>query len=321
MKNLALLLLFISSFTYGFCQEQSNYKTAISKLATFYNEGQYDSIWQLCAPQMQNALPLEKTQQFFSQLKEKYGQIQHSAYEKADGAAAMYSSAFEKGVMTVKIVLDGANKIAGLRMIPQLPGNLPTLTRNTTKLILPFNGEWTVIWGGDTRELNYHVESNAQKNAFDMLITDTDGKTHKTTGKSNDDYYAFGQPIIAPCDATVVLSVDGVKDNVPGEENPVYLTGNSVILKTKNNEYLVFAHFRQNSIKVKEGAEVKQGQQLGLCGNSGNSTEPHLHFHIQNVENMNVATGAKCYFDKLNVNHVLKTDYSPVKGDKISNVN
>jgi murein DD-endopeptidase MepM/ murein hydrolase activator NlpD len=82
---------------------------------------------------------------------------------------------------------------------------------------------------------------------------------------------------------------------------------------------LFFAHFKQNSIKVKQGQKVTQGQLLGLCGNSGNSSEAHLHFHIQNVEDMNIATGVKCYFDKLFVNGEAKTDYSPIQKEKISN--
>jgi len=56
---------------------------------------------------------------------------------------------------------------------------------------------------------------------------------------------------------------------------------------------------------------------LGLCGNSGNSSEAHLHFHIQNIENINIASGVKCYFEKLIVNGEAKTDYSPIKNDKI----
>jgi murein DD-endopeptidase MepM/ murein hydrolase activator NlpD len=80
---------------------------------------------------------------------------------------------------------------------------------------------------------------------------------------------------------------------------------------------LLFAHFKQYSIKVKEGQKVKKGQLLGLCGNSGNSSEPHLHFNIQNSEDMNVVTGIKCYFDQLFVSGTLKTDYSPVQKDKI----
>ena len=115
----------------------------------------------------------------------------------------------------------------------------------------------------------------------------------------------------------IVLVVDGVEDNVPGELNPIYVPGNTVIIKTVNNEYLFFAHFKQHSIKVRQGQKVKQGEILGLCGNSGNSSEPHLHFHIQNVKDMNVATGVKCYFDQIMVDEKIKTDYSPIKGEKI----
>jgi len=100
--------------------------------------------------------------------------------------------------------------------------------------------------------------------------------------------------------------------------NPVYIPGNTVIVRTRNNEYLFFAHFKKHSIKVKEGDTVKQGQLLGLCGNSGNSSEPHLHFHIQNGKDMNTATGVKCYFDEFMVNGELKKDYSPIKGERIS---
>ena len=74
---------------------------------------------------------------------------------------------------------------------------------------------------------------------------------------------------------------------------------------------------KKHSIKVTEGQKVKQGQILGLCGNSGNSSEPHVYFHIQNVENMNIATGVKCYFDTLIVNGQIKTDYSSIKKIKL----
>ena len=149
------------------------------------------------------------------------------------------------------------------------------------------------------------------------MIKDEKGNSYKTNGATNEDYYAFGKDLIAPCDGEVVLVVDGVKDNKPGELNPIYVPGNTVIIKTANNEYLFFAHFKQHSIAVKQGQKVKQGELLGLCGNSGNSSEPHLHFHIQNVEDMNVATGVKCYFERLVVNGEIKTDYSPIQKDKI----
>lgn len=127
------------------------------------------------------------------------------------------------------------------------------------------------------------------------------------------------EKLIAPCDARVMQVVDGIPDNKPGEMNTLYVPGNTVILKTGNDEYLFFAHFKQHSIVVQEEQEVKRGQLLGLCGNSGNSSEPHLHFHIQDVEDMNKATGIKCYFDNIIVNGEAQKDYSPVKGDKVWN--
>jgi murein DD-endopeptidase MepM/ murein hydrolase activator NlpD len=270
------------------------------------------------SPEMQQALPIDKTTDFLTGLKTQAGAIAKRQFIKYEnGSYASYKTNFERALYAVNISVDNNSKINGLFVKPFTDDNLPKIERNTTKLNLPFKGEWTVIWGGDTKELNYHVESIAQKNAFDIVVTDAKGNSYKTNGTTNEDYYAFGKELFAPCDGEIVLVVDGVKDNKPGELNPVYIPGNTVIIKAINNEYLFFAHFKQYTIKVAEGQKVKQGQLLGLCGNSGNSTEPHVHFHIQNVENMNVATGVKCYFDKIIVNGVPKTDYSPIKKDKI----
>jgi murein DD-endopeptidase MepM/ murein hydrolase activator NlpD len=176
------------------------------------------------------------------------------------------------------------------------------------------------MWGGDTKALNYHIEVPVQKHAFDFIIKDSLDKSYKTDSKTNEDYYAFGKDITAPCDGEVVLAVDGIKDNIPGQVNPMFITGNTIILKTDKEEYIVFAHFKNHSITVKEGERVKQGQLLGLCGNSGNSSEPHLHFHIQNVEDLNRATGVKCYFDRVKVNGAVKVDYSPIRNERIENI-
>ena len=231
----------------------------------------------------------------------------------------MLKNKFSKGYLTLKISLDEKSEINGLFFAPWVEH--PILVRNESNLILPFEGEWWVFWGGDTKEENYHVESNAQKGAFDFLIKDQEGKSFRNEGKTNEDYYAFGKRIISPSDGEVVLVVDGVKDNIPGKLNPIYLPGNTVIIKTDNNEFLFFAHFIKNSIAVSEGQIVKQGDLLGLCGNSGNSSEPHLHFHIQNVEDMNEATGAKAYFKKILVDGKIKRDYSPVRNEKVRNAN
>jgi murein DD-endopeptidase MepM/ murein hydrolase activator NlpD len=321
MRNTLLTIAFTFFLTNLFGQtEKETYKTVADRFEVQYNSSNYDNIFAMFSPEMQNALPLDKTKDFFTGLKSQAGQITKRQFVKyANGTYASYKTNFERALFFVNISIDNNSKINGLFVKPFSDDNLPKIERNTTKLRLPFNGEWTVIWGGDTKDLNYHVESQAQKNAFDIVIKDAKGNSFKTDGRTNDDYYAFGKELIAPCDGEIVLVVDGVKDNKPGELNPIYVPGNTVILKTANNEYLFFGHFKQRSIKVVEGQKVKQGQALGLCGNSGNSSEPHLHFHIQNVEDMNVATGVKCYFDKLAVNGQTKKDYSPIKNDKIKN--
>lgn len=299
--------------------EKANYKVVSDRFEAFYNAAQFDSIFAMFADDMKTALPFDKTTDFFTGLNSQAGRIIKRQFIKYQASYASYKTSFEKALLTLNISVDNNSKINGLFVKPFTDESLPKIERNKSKLHLPFKDEWTVIWGGDTNELNYHVESVAQKNAFDMVITDEKGKSFKTNGNSNEDFYAFGKELYAPCDGEVVLVVDGIKDNKPGILNPVYLPGNTVILRTVNNEYLFFAHFKQHSIKVAEGQKVKQGQILGLCGNSGNSSEPHLHFHIQNTEDMNVATGVKCYFDNIIVRGQLRQDYSTIKGDKIKN--
>lgn len=319
MKNLNFILfILITSLSFGQTEKEDSKKVS-AEFHKFYNSDKYKSIFNLFSAEMKSFLPIEKTKNFIEGLKNKAGKIEKREFIKYEnGTYASYKTKFNHALFSLNISLDKNGKINGLFVKP-FKDNISKLERNKTELILPFKEEWTISWGGDTKELNYHVKNKAQKNAFDIVITNKNGKTFKTDGKTNEDYYAFGKELIAPCDAEVVLAVDGVKDNIPGEFNSIYIPGNTVILKTKNNEFLFFAHFKQNSIVVKQGQKIKQGELLGLCGNSGNSSEAHLHYHIQNIENMSKATGAKSYFSEILVNGVLKKDYSPIKGEKVKN--
>lgn len=313
------LLVCLACCINGFSQEDQRSKDAASKFESLYNAGKYNDIFAMFNPAMQTALPADKTNTFFTQVKTQAGNLKQRAFERYEAGFASYKAEFERVTFRLNIAVDDAGLIGGLFIKPYVADMTPKPERNSVKLILPFKEEWTVFWGGDTREQNYHVDYVAQKNAFDIVIRDTSGKSYLPHGKTNEDYYAFGKELIAPCDGEVVLVVDGIKDNVPGQMNAIYVPGNTVVIKVAANEYLLFAHFKQHSIVVKEGQKIKQGQLLGLCGNSGNSSEPHLHFHIQNVENMMNATGIKCYFDNIIVNGSPKSDYSPVKGERIRN--
>jgi murein DD-endopeptidase MepM/ murein hydrolase activator NlpD len=315
MKRLGILLLVLFTIT-------AQGQIMVDKLSAFYNKKQYDSIFYLFDSGMKTALPVDKTIEVLSGLYDQAGAILSTEYKKMTKTYKDYKAVCEKMILQLSISQNAEGKIDGLYFVPYKDiADKPVPARNVTEISLPFSGEWFVFWGGDTKEQNYHVSTRSQKNAFDIMMVGGNGKSYKTDGRTNEDYYAFGQPLTAPCDGEVVMAVDGVKDNIPGEMNTMFVTGNTVVIRTANNEYLLFAHFKQNSIKVKQGDKVNQGQLLGLCGNSGNSSEPHLHFHIQNEENMTEATGIKCFFEKLLVNGEEKMDYSPVKGERIKNMN
>jgi murein DD-endopeptidase MepM/ murein hydrolase activator NlpD len=188
-------------------------------------------------------------------------------------------------------------------------------------LSLPFKGRWLAVWGGDTKELNQHHDVPNQRFAFDFLGVDDSGKTRKGQAHINEDYFAFGREILAPADGTVTDVITGLRDNVPGSMNPYSALGNAVFIQHREHEVSVLAHLKLGSIKVNVGDEVKTDQVIGLCGNSGNSSEPHLHYHLQNTPIMQDATGIKCHFQKVILLHDGKRqprpEYSPVKGEII----
>jgi hypothetical protein len=319
-KYLLFILTIIIVGTAVAQQESSISKTVANQFHEKYNANDYEGIFIMFSKEMKSFMPHDKAIAFLNGLNTEAGTIKKRIFIKYPQAnVALYKTTFELAVVALFISIDVNSEINGLMVKPYLAEKLPTLKRNISKLILPFKEEWTVFWGGDTKEQNYHVAYQSQKNAFDMIIRDADGKNYKNDGKNNEDYYAFGKELLAPANGEIVLVVDGIKDNKPGVLNPSYIPGNTVIIKTSNNEYLFFAHFKQHSIQVKQGEIVQQGDVLGLCGNSGNSSEPHLHFHIQNVENMNIATGAKAYFEEILVNGTLIKEYSPIKSEKVKN--
>ena len=93
-------------------------------------------------------------------------------------------------------------------------------------------------------------------------------------------YEVFGDPVHAPCTGPVVAAVDGVMDQLVPDMNRSVMAGNHVILDC-NGIWLVLAHFRRGSVRVRSGALVESGTVIGEVGNSGNSSEPHLHIHAQ----------------------------------------
>lgn len=320
-KKILSFIIMVLITTSAVAQQESPQAKSMIKLFTeYFNTGHYDQISSLFNEKAKSKFPTERIMVFLQQLQSKYGNIKSTTFMSVENTFTTYITDLDKGQVVIGIAVDSLSTINGLFAKPYETVVPLKVKRNTTKLSLPFSGEWSIFWGGDTKALNLNNGIKFQQFAFDIVINGVNGRSYKTDGRSNSDYYAFGEKILAPADATVVLAVDGVADNIPGKVNTMYVPGNSVILKTANNEYLFFAHFKQNSVNVKEGDVIKQGQLLGRCGNSGNSSEPHLHFHIQDTLGFDTATGIKCYFERIYVNSTIMNDYSPKKGEKIANI-
>jgi murein DD-endopeptidase MepM/ murein hydrolase activator NlpD len=128
----------------------------------------------------------------------------------------------------------------------------------------------------------------AQRFAIDWVQLREDGKTWTSDQLKNGNYRCYGADALAVGDAVVAGVKDGIPENVPGATSravPITLEtvgGNYVILDLGRGHYAFYAHLQPGSLRVKTGDKVRRGQVLGLVGNSGNSTEPHLHFHISN---------------------------------------
>lgn len=128
----------------------------------------------------------------------------------------------------------------------------------------------------------------AQRFAIDWVQLGKDGKTYRGDPKDNKNYYAFGRDALAVADGVVAAVLDGIPNNVPGIDSraqPITLAnvgGNFVQIDLGSGLYAFYAHLQPGSLRVKVGDKVRRGQVIGLVGNTGNSTEPHLHFHVSN---------------------------------------
>ena len=188
-------------------------------------------------------------------------------------------------------------------------------------LILPFDGSAFVFWGGDTAEMNHHHANPVQRYAFDFVGVPLAVGTQRWSneGTRNEDFFIFGRAILCPLDGVVIEAVDGLRDNAPGQMNERMISGNFVLIKHGDSVFSHSSHLQCGSVAVKAGASVRRGQVLACCGNSGRSSEPHLHFHLQSDDRIGRPEGLKCWFEKVQVGKEILCDYSPVKGDVVEN--
>lgn len=148
------------------------------------------------------------------------------------------------------------------------------------ELLFPLqSGTYHIVHGGNTEVMNHHYPIPAQKYALDILKVNSLGVRAKgLMPKDLTDYFIFGEQILAPCSGEILSIENKLKDNIPALMDTKNLLGNHVILFCKGHSILM-AHLKEGSVIVEVGKKVKKGSLIGLVGNTGNTSEPHLHLH------------------------------------------
>jgi len=149
-------------------------------------------------------------------------------------------------------------------------------------LASPLQGTHVVLNGGVSPFTNGHFRIHPQDYALDILGVNAFGARASLFGSGRDleSYVIYGEPIFSPCNGKISVTADGLPDHIPPARDTENLAGNHVLIDCGDFEVLV-AHLRQNSVQVTVGEVVAVGDPLGEVGNSGNTSEPHLHIHAE----------------------------------------
>ncbi|NUS74216.1 MAG: M23 family metallopeptidase [Corynebacteriales bacterium] len=186
--------------------------------------------------------------------------------------------------------------------------------RTPVEIEPPISGRWTALNSPATRIPSHGVHAYAQTHAIDVVAESETLPRPRFTNlwplvRRNALYPAFGAPLTAVADATVVRATDVQRDHLTRTSYPALMymllveasvrdifggsrvVGNHVILDLGNGIFALYGHVQQGSLMVNEGDKVQAGQPLARCGNSGNSTEAHLHFQLMDGPDLDVARG------------------------------
>ena len=206
-----------------------------------------------------------------------------------------------------------------------MTGVLPSRSSGAQEieLSLPFAGLWRAGNSPARRVPSYGSDLFGERYAIDFIGVDV---RHRTAGirdwrtflatEPPERFFAFGQPILAPASGTVVDVHDAELDHEARRSQVALvpyalsqaarlrqgvgaIAGNYVTFSlTEGGSFVALAHLKAGSIRVVVGQEVVEGEQIANCGNSGNSTQPHVHLQAMDSADLSVARGVPMAFGR-----------------------
>lgn len=162
-------------------------------------------------------------------------------------------------------------------------------------------GSWLVMSGG-VRTHNHHWASPSQRYALDLVALRASGaRARGLLPRHLGAYGAYGAQVVSPVGGVIASAIDGQPEQVPGKIRPSLPPGNHVIIQA-GTEMVHLCHFRPGSIVVAVGESVRRGDLLGEIGNSGRTSEPHLHIHVEDRSGV----GKRLNFEGIEPNRLIQ---------------
>lgn len=158
------------------------------------------------------------------------------------------------------------------------------LAKQPVQLSFPLqDGDYYVGQGGNSVAVNYHHPNRAQAFAVDITeLNDLGVRAQGIYPQDRDQFAIYGDAVSSPCDGTIAAAVDRFSPQNPPQSDPSHPAGNYVMVSCTSDRgpiTVLLAHLQSGSVAVQEGQTVSTGQFLARVGNTGNTTEPHLHVH------------------------------------------
>ncbi|HJE92076.1 MAG TPA: M23 family metallopeptidase [Dietzia timorensis] len=180
----------------------------------------------------------------------------------------------------------------------------------------PVEGRWLGMNSPATKVPSHGVRAYGQTYAIDLVFEPADSARPTFGGtlmRPAGSYPAFGQPVRAMVNGVVVKASDSKRDHrarssllsiaylmiegvVREIGGPGFIVGNHVTIRTDEGSFATLAHLQRDSVTVKRGDQVREGTHIGNCGNSGNSSEPHVHAQLADRPNLWTAIGLPVAF-------------------------